>query len=73
MFQLSSDCRKFLAFETMSEFTFNLEQILESVNEMQAEVREFIEPNSTARFEVTKQTWQAPEAKWFEDCDFDPR
>lgn len=65
--------RLLLDWKPMSEFIFSLEQILESVNEMRAEVRECIEPGSTVTDEVTTQSWQTPEEKWFEDCEFDPR
>jgi len=58
----------------MSENTFSLEQILESVNEMRAELREFIEPGSAIRREgVSKSSWETPADSWFGDCEFDPR
>ena len=57
----------------MSETTFSLDQILESVNELRAEVREFIEPGSEPTPVVDVDMWQAPEERWFEDCEFDPR
>lgn len=56
----------------MSDTTFSLDQILESVNEMQAELRAFIEPGSKKSV-VDVDSWQAPEDRWFEDCEFDPR
>jgi len=60
---------------SMSENTFSLEQILESVNEMRTELRECIEPGSTTEkfVDVDADMWQAPEERWFEDCEFDPR
>jgi len=59
----------------MSETTFSLDQILESVNEMRAELREFIEPGSVPEtlVDIDADMWQAPEERWFEDCEFDPR
>lgn len=56
----------------MSEITFSLEQILESVNEMRAELRDCIEPGSTVE-DLNTNEWATPEESWFEDCDFDPR
>ncbi len=59
----------------MSETTFSLEQILDSVNEMRAELRECIDPGSAVEtlVDIDADMWQAPEDRWFEDCDFDPR
>ena len=59
----------------MSETIFSLEQILDSVNEMRAELRDCIAPGSTieALVDVDADMWQAPEDRWFEDCEFDPR
>lgn len=57
----------------MSDTTFSLDQILESVNEMRAELRAFIDPDSETSNALSCETWQAPEDRWFEDCDFDPR
>ena len=59
---------------SMSEFTFSLEQILESVNEMRVEIRECIEPGSSSTIEeISIDSWKAPEESWFQDCEFDPR
>jgi hypothetical protein len=58
----------------MSEITFSLEQVLESVNEMRIEIRECIEPGSSAKVEdLSIKAWEAPEDQWFADCEFDPR
>ena len=57
----------------MSQNTFSLEQILESVNEMRTEVSEFLGRSEEATVDVSADTWQASEDRWFEDCEFDPR
>lgn len=59
----------------MSDITFSLEQILDSVNEMRAELRECIEPGSeiTIIEELGNNSWDVPEERWFDDCEYDPR
>ena len=56
----------------MSENTFSLDQILDSVNEMRAELRAFIEPGSQW-VNIDADMWKTQEDRWFEDCEFDPR
>jgi hypothetical protein len=58
----------------MSETTFSLDQILESVNEMRSELRAFIEPGSeVSKVDIDADMWKSQEDRWFEDCEFDPR
>ena len=65
----------FLSENSMSDITFSLEQILDSVNEMRAELRECIEPGSeiTIIEELGNNSWDVPEERWFDDCEYDPR
>ena len=53
--------------------TFSLDQVLESVNEMRAEMRAFISNENEATVDIDADMWQTPEDRWFEDCEFDPR
>ena len=57
----------------MSQNTFSLEQILDSVNEMRTELRAFMDNCDESQVDLDADAWQTNEDRWFEDCEFDPR